>query len=139
MFISRDMTFSMLLLPCLYVFMYVIVIVATPFNLQLENFGITFLMWLSNAVFLKFLKKCLQSYCLFHFFYKFSLLIWRAIPQKPKEAGVLILFANKLIDQVQKFKGKMFAKNWPGFFLCLFDFQIVSPVNQSHLVFEIDK
>ena len=41
----------------MYLCMYVIAIVATPFNLQLRNFGTTFLMVLSKKVFLKFLKK----------------------------------------------------------------------------------
>ena len=43
---------------CIYLSMYVIAIVATPFNLQLWNFGTTFLMWLSKNRFLKFLKNC---------------------------------------------------------------------------------
>ena len=42
---------------CGYVCMYVFSILATPFNLQLRNFGITFLIWLSKNDFHNFLKK----------------------------------------------------------------------------------
>ena len=42
----------------MYISMYVISIVATPFTLQLRNFGTTFLMGLSKNGFLKFLKNC---------------------------------------------------------------------------------
>ena len=43
---------------CLYVSMYVSAVVATPFNLELWNYGTTFLMGLPKKVFLKFLKNC---------------------------------------------------------------------------------
>ena len=43
---------------CVYVCMYVFANTATPFNLELSNFGITFLMWISKNGFLKFLKNC---------------------------------------------------------------------------------
>ena len=42
---------------CIYVSMYVSAIVATPFNLQLWNFGTTLLTGLPKNGFLKFLKK----------------------------------------------------------------------------------
>jgi len=66
---------------CLYLSMYVdmyvcvFFIVATPFNLQLWNFGITFLMWLSKTVFFSICWKIvfLQSYCPFLYFLKISL------------------------------------------------------------------
>ena len=53
---------------CMYVSIYVIAIVATPFNLQLWNFGTTFLMGLPKKGFLKFLKniflELLPSFCI---------------------------------------------------------------------------
>ena len=54
---------------CVCVCMYVFAITATPFKLELSNFGITFLMWISKNGFLKFSKKCfLQSYRPFSIF-----------------------------------------------------------------------
>ena len=50
-----------------------------------------------------------------------------------------ILFAHKLTGQRQKFIGKIFDRKWPGFLLCLFDFQIVSPDKNSHQNFVINK
>ena len=44
------------LIPCLYVC--ILLIVATPFNLQHWNFGIIILTWLSKKGFLNFLKNC---------------------------------------------------------------------------------
>ena len=41
---------------CMYLCIYVIAIVATLFNLELWNFGTTFLLWLSKNCFPKFLK-----------------------------------------------------------------------------------
>ena len=41
---------------CVCVCMCVFAITATPFNLELSNFGITFLMWISKNGFLKFSK-----------------------------------------------------------------------------------
>ena len=59
---------------CVCVCMYVFAITATPFNLELSNLAITFLMWISKNDFLKFLKNCfLQSYCPFLYFFKISL------------------------------------------------------------------
>ena len=43
---------------CLCVCVYVFAITATPFNLELSNFGVTFLMRISKNGFLKFLKNC---------------------------------------------------------------------------------
>ena len=45
---------------CVFVYVCVCVfaITATPFNLELSNFGITFLMWICKNGFLKFLKNC---------------------------------------------------------------------------------
>ena len=42
----------------MYVCMCVFAITATPFNLELSNFGITFVMSISKNDFLKFLKNC---------------------------------------------------------------------------------
>ena len=57
---------------------------------------------------------------------------------KSKGGRNLIPLANNLVGQRQKFTGKISAQKWPDF-LCLFDFQIVSPVNQSYWVFKINK
>ena len=43
---------------CMCVFMCFFAVTATPFNLELSNFGIPFLMWISKNFFLKFLKNC---------------------------------------------------------------------------------
>ena len=43
---------------CVCVCVYVFAITATTFNIELSNFGITFLMWISKNGFLKFSKNC---------------------------------------------------------------------------------
>ena len=37
--------------------------------------------------------------------------------EKTKEVGILILFANTVMGQRQKFTGKFFAQKWPGFLM----------------------
>ena len=60
---------------CIYVDMYVFAVVATPFDLQLRNFGTTFLVWLSKNVFSNFMYFCKR---LIHFIVKFGIkLQWR--------------------------------------------------------------
>ena len=56
--------------------------------------------------------------------------------QEPEKVG-MNFFAHKSTFGRQKFTGKKFAQKWPGFLLCLFDFQ--AQVNHSHSTFIIDK
>ena len=58
----------------IYATIYVIAIVATPFNLQLPNFGTTLLMWLSKNSFLKCLKYCFFCRVIALFLYFFKIL-----------------------------------------------------------------
>ena len=46
---------------CMWACMYAFTITATPFNLDLSNFGITLHMWISKITFLKFLKNCFYA------------------------------------------------------------------------------
>ena len=55
---------------CVYMCVYVFAITATPFDLELFSFGITFLMWISKNGF----QICFfQSYFPFLYFFKISL------------------------------------------------------------------
>jgi len=47
---------------------------------------------------------------------------------KMKGGRTLILFAKYSNRAKTKIHGKISAQKWPGFFLCLFDFQIISLV-----------
>ena len=58
-----------------YVCMYVFAITATPFNLELLNFGTPFCMWISKNGFLKFLENCLFA-DLLPFFYISLRFLW---------------------------------------------------------------
>ena len=110
----------------IYVSIYVIAIVATPFNPQLRNFNTTFLIWLSKNVFLKFLEIVFyRVYALFYISLRF-ICNWRGIMQKPMEIG-LNFFAHKLAGTRQKFVVNFFAQKCPHF-VWLFVFQIVSLV-----------
>ena len=57
-------------LGCMYVYMCVFAITATPYNPELSNFGITFLMCISKNSFLKFWKLFFMQ-----FYYAFSLFL----------------------------------------------------------------
>ena len=50
----------------------------------------------------------------------------------------ILLHINQLVED-KKITGNYFAQKWPGFFLCLFVFQIASPVCNSHYRYEISK
>ena len=67
-----------------YLCIYVIAIVATPFNSQLWNFGTTFLMWLSKNSFLKCLKKIPEW---FPFFYNSLIFLYAFERQLCKKQG----------------------------------------------------
>ena len=82
---------------CLYVFMYVFSIVATPLNMQHRNFAITFLNWLSKNGFLKFLKKnfCAELspffYISLRFICKLEEQFWKTKNKKDKSFNFIIL------------------------------------------------
>ena len=74
----------------------------------------------------------MKSYCPFSIFLKYFSATLKKNYAKINGDRNEILFAHKLTGQRQKCKGKIFDRKWPGFLLCLFDFQIVSPDKNSH-------
>ena len=104
----------------MYLSMYVFLIAATPFNLQLSNFGITFLMWLSKTSFFKLLKKCFFSrvIALFLHFFKISVTL-KSNYVKTNGDRNDILFCTLINRSNAKFQRK---NCWPKvrrFFFCM--------------------
>ena len=98
--------------------MFVFAIIATPFNLALSNFGITFIIWLSKNCFLILKKNC-RVIALFYnslrFLSKSKEQLCKKITKKNKGGKIGILFTNKLIGKRQKFTEKVVSKNGQGF------------------------
>ena len=74
-FNHREFFFWLAIYVDMWICMYVFSIEATPFNLQLWNFGITFLMWLSKTFFFSNFWKIVFSRVIapFLYFFKISL------------------------------------------------------------------
>ena len=128
-----DFTYYLSSAGCLYVCIYVIAILATPFNPQLRNFGTTFLMWLSKNVFLHFWKtvRSFQNYCPFYIFILRFLCTLKRNYAKTNGDSNEILFTHKLAGSMHTFAGNIFVQKCPDFCVWLFVFQIVSLVDYS--------
>ena len=72
----------------------------------------------------------LQSYCPFSIFLKDCSVNLKSNYAKTRGGRNDFFNINQQVEDKNS-REKIFAQKWPGFLLCLFDFQIVSPVNHS--------